>query len=221
MATTLERGERDLEEYVRTAFDDFQARLWTSAPGIVKSYDPQKQTVSVQLSIKAMQRQPDGLVKQISVPVLQDVPVQFPGAGGSAITFPVKPGDECLVTFSCRSPDTWQQSGGEQAPVDAGMHTLSGGFAMLGFRSNPEAAKMQGGADPDAVQVRSMDGKSSVSLKPGGAITMKNEGITFALSSEGIDITGGHIRHNGKNIGDTHTHGGIVRGGADTDPPNG
>lgn len=186
MSTTGERGERDLEEYVRSALDDFQSRLWTGSPGIVKSVDMAKQTCTVQLSIKTTQRMPDGSQKQISIPVLQDVPMQFPGGGGAAITFPVKPGDECFVHFASRSPDSWQQSGGEQAPVDSGMHSLSGGFASMGFKSNPEAAKMAGGADPDAVQVRSMDGKSSLSLKPGGDVSVKNDTANLTVSTSAI-----------------------------------
>lgn len=201
MSTTAERGDRDLEEYVRNALDDRMSQVWTSAPGIVKGYDAAKQTVSVQLSIKSTQRMPDGSVKFVSIPVLQDVPVQFPGAGGMKMTFPVKVGDECLVNFSCRSPDSWQQSGGEQAPVDAGMHSLSNGFAMLGFSSNPEAKKLQGGADPDAVQIRSADGQTAISLKggethikaPGADLTVSSSLIKGDVGGTLVKITGGRV----------------------------
>lgn len=199
---TTERGDLDLEEYMRAATDDLQSRMWTSAPGIIKGYDAKKQTVQVQLSVKSSQRMPDGSVKLVEIPVLQDVPVQFPGGGGYAMTFPVKVGDECLVNFSCRSPDSHQQNGGDkQTPVDAGMHTLSGGFAMLGFRSNPEAGKMKGGGDANAVQIRSYDGETAISLK-GGETTVKASGATLTVSSSLIKgdvggtlvkITGGRV----------------------------
>lgn len=211
MSQNRERGH-DTEELIRTALEDFQSRLWTSAPGIVKGYDPQKQTVKVQLSIKAVQRMPDGSTKHVSLPVLQDVPVQFPGAGGHMITFPVKEGDECLVTFSARSPDAWQQNGGEQPPVDAGMHSLSNGFAMLGFRSNPEAKKIAGGADPDAITIRHNDGQTMLSIKS-GEIIQKTGATEMKQTSDGWDFTGGHIKHNGKRIDDQHKHDGIVVGG--------
>ncbi len=200
MATTAER-DQDGEEMIRAALDDFKSGLWTSAPGIVKSYNAEKQTISVQLSVKTSQRMPDGSVKQVSIPVLQDVPVQFPGGGGHSMTFPVKPGDECLVNFSCRNPDAWQQSGGEQAPVDAGTHSLSHGFAMLGFRSNPEAAKRVGGGDADAVTIRSDDGQTVISLK-GGEVHTKAPGADLTVSSSLIKgdvggtlvkITGGRV----------------------------
>jgi phage baseplate assembly protein V len=65
--------------------------------------------------------------------------------------------------------------------------------------------------------------------------TVRGGGATMALSDDGVDIFGGTINirslsdiriespglfHNGKNIGVTHVHGGIVRGGADTDGPH-
>ncbi|EFO32128.1 putative baseplate assembly protein V [Roseibium sp. TrichSKD4] len=34
-----------------------------------------------------------------------------------------------------------------------------------------------------------------------------------------VDIKGDRVTHNGKNIGDTHKHGGVVRGQDKTDPP--
>lgn len=35
-----------------------------------------------------------------------------------------------------------------------------------------------------------------------------------------VHVIGGSLRHNDKNVGDDHTHGGIIPGGADTDIPN-
>ena len=220
MSTPLERADRDLEEYVRAAFDDLKAGLWTAMPGIVKSVDMAKQRCSVQISIKSIQKDEKGNFKQVALPLLQDVPLQFPGGGGAALTFPVKPGDETLVVFSSRSPDSWQQNGGENnAPIDAATHSLSGGFALMGFRSDPKAQALTGGAHADEVQLRSEDGQSSISLRPGGAITIKNQDVTLALSSGGLDITGGYVKHNGRNIGHDHVHGEVRRGGANTGVP--
>lgn len=44
-------------------------------------------------------------------------------------------------------------------------------------------------------------------------------GVTMKLSSAGLEVTGGQVKHNGKNIGDTHVHGGVVPGGANTSVP--
>jgi hypothetical protein len=42
----------------------------------------------------------------------------------------------------------------------------------------------------------------------------------MTMTSAGLSIVGGTITHNGKNIGDTHTHGGIVPGADNTLGPN-
>ncbi len=70
--------------------------------------------------------------------------------------------------------------------------------------------------------------------KRGQQVVMNAEGVTVSgaikltiVSAGDIEITAGGtvaitsagLTHNGKDIGDTHVHGGIVRGGAQTDPP--
>ncbi len=70
--------------------------------------------------------------------------------------------------------------------------------------------------------------------KRGQQVVLNAEGVTVSgaikltiVSAGDIEITAGgtvaitsaSLTHNGKNIGDTHVHGGIVRGGALTDPP--
>lgn len=54
----------------------------------------------------------------------------------------------------------------------------------------------------------------------GDAIVIAIGGVTLAISASGLAITGGTVTHNGKNIGSTHTHGGVDRGNDNTDPPN-
>lgn len=60
----------------------------------------------------------------------------------------------------------------------------------------------------------------TVQVAAGTALDVTIGGVKFRVSAEGVDITGGHVRHNGVNIGDTHVHGGIVPGSADTDVPS-
>ncbi|MBP0440686.1 baseplate assembly protein [Tianweitania sediminis] len=52
-----------------------------------------------------------------------------------------------------------------------------------------------------------------------GALVITVGGVTFNLSGAGLSITGGRVEHDGKNIGSNHVHSGILRGGANTDPP--
>lgn len=55
----------------------------------------------------------------------------------------------------------------------------------------------------------------------GGGVDVVVGGVTFSITGGGVEITGGEVRHNGKNIGDTHTHtdpAGIA--GSETSGPN-
>lgn len=56
----------------------------------------------------------------------------------------------------------------------------------------------------------------SVNGAGGGASSMNGN---FALTGT-LDVTGGAFTHNGKNVGATHTHGGVVAGGSNTAVPN-
>jgi phage baseplate assembly protein gpV len=44
-------------------------------------------------------------------------------------------------------------------------------------------------------------------------------GVTVEITDGGVAITGGTVTHDGKNIGSTHIHGGVVPGGGLTDVP--
>lgn len=52
------------------------------------------------------------------------------------------------------------------------------------------------------------------------AVAFSIGGHTVTLSSAGTKFEGGAVGHDGKDIGATHTHGGIIPGGADTLEPN-
>lgn len=44
-------------------------------------------------------------------------------------------------------------------------------------------------------------------------------GVCVEVTDSGVAITGGKVSHDGKNIGSTHIHGGVVPGGGLTDVP--
>ena len=61
-------------------------------------------------------------------------------------------------------------------------------------------------------------GDATITLKA-GSLSIKVGDVTLKVSAEGVDVTGGHVKHNGKNIGDSHIHGGVMPGGSTTDVP--
>lgn len=44
-------------------------------------------------------------------------------------------------------------------------------------------------------------------------------GVTVEITDDGVKIEGGKVTHDGKNIGSTHIHGGVVPGGGTSDVP--
>lgn len=229
MTIDLRDRSDSFEETLRAMFDDFKSGQFTSMPARVVSYDAQKQTISAQPTIKAYVLQKDGTSKATEYPVIPDIPVQFPGAGGQTMTFPVKAGDECLLNFCSRSQDSWQQSGGVQAPMDTGMNNLSNAFAMLGFRSNPRALQ---NVSTTATEVRSDDGNTKISLSGEGGVGVSTDKSVTVAAAQGVSITGGagnvtftgtlivtgEIILNGIHLS-THKHTGVQPGGGTSAGP--
>ncbi|HCJ6244992.1 Gp138 family membrane-puncturing spike protein [Escherichia coli] len=191
--------------------------LRVSMPGIVQSFDPDAVTVVVQPAIKGYEPDSNGINQSTTLPLLVDVPVVFPRGGGCTLTFPVKAGDECLVIFADRCIDFWWQSGGIQEPVDERMHDLSDAFCIVGPQSQ---AKKIGGISTSAVELRSDDGETKLSLNPAsGAINGTAPG-GFNLNGLKI-LSDGRLQLVDGSVVDKHTHGGVEPGGSSTAPLGG
>ncbi|MEY4953701.1 MAG: hypothetical protein RL299_2125 [Pseudomonadota bacterium] len=61
-------------------------------------------------------------------------------------------------------------------------------------------------------------GSATITLS-GNGLTIAVGGVTLAVTSDGVEVTGGMVKHNAKNIGSTHTHGGVVPGASQTSAP--
>lgn len=59
----------------------------------------------------------------------------------------------------------------------------------------------------------------NINVKAGASVTFTVQGIKVVISGSGVDITGGNVTHNGKNIGATHVHIDVVPGGGLSGPP--
>lgn len=203
------------------ALDGRQTTIWTALPGIIESFDAAKMTCVVQPAIQGRNTTKDGVASFVNMPLLLDCPVVFPGGGGVTLTFPVKKGDEALVVLASRCIDGWWQLGGVQPQLEARMHDLSDGFALVGVRSQPR--KLSGVSTAHA-QLRSDDGEAFVDLDPTGHVVkiQATTATTATFSPSGIALhsPAGALTHNGVNVGDTHVHGGVTAGAANTLVPH-
>ncbi|MCL6442077.1 MAG: hypothetical protein K6T83_01200 [Alicyclobacillus sp.] len=153
------------EELFRVFGESIANGLRVAIPGIIQSFDPIEQTVTVQPAIRERIRDPETLeYRWETLPLLVDVPIVLPRAGGFALTLPVRQGDECLVIFGDMCIDSFWQNGGVQNQPDKRRHDLSDGFAILGTWSQPRVLPNYA---TNAAQLRTDDGTTYISIKPG------------------------------------------------------
>jgi len=103
--------------------------------GSIVSYDPSKNTASIQIGMKR-QLPTDEVV---DYPVLQDCPVMFLSGGQSFISLPITEGDTCLILFNDRDIDTWWYSGQNNVPPSGRAHSLSDAIVIVGVRNQTNA----------------------------------------------------------------------------------
>jgi hypothetical protein len=196
-----------------------QSELWTAMPGIVNSVNHAQVTCTVQPATRSLVTGLDGTQKWVDLPLLLDVPIVFPSAGGFTLTLPIAAGDEVLVVFSSRCIDAWWQSGGHQnIQAELRMHDLSDGFAIPGPRSlaNPLAS-----FSSTTCRLQKVDGTAYLEITPAGAINIVAPGgvnITGPVVASSTIQATGDVHGAGKSLA-THVHSGVSTGGSDTGPP--
>lgn len=226
------------------------AGIRVAMPGIVVSFDTDAVTAVIQPAIKGYEPDANGNQISISMPLLVDVPVAFPRGGGVTLTFPVKAGDECELIFNDRCIDFWWQNGGEQEPVHPRQHHIGDAVALLApmsqakkisgistdaaqlrsddgstyFELNPATQKIKIVA-PGGLEVITPLADFSEKVTVRGLLTWMGGMVGTVVSGVASKITGavefiGTVKANGKDIDDTHTHGGVQTGGGNTGRPN-
>ncbi|BEM86838.1 hypothetical protein SME46J_13080 [Serratia marcescens] len=246
MVTNNERQDSP-ELVLKAVADSLSTSLRVAMPGIILSFDAGAVTATIQPAVKSSVRQADGTLSSVALPLLVDVPVMFPRGGGVTLTFPVTAGDECLVVFADRCIDYWWQNGGVQEPVDQRQHHLADAFAMVGPQSQAKkisgistsAAQFRSDDGSTYLEIDPATKKMKI-VAPGGlevitpqadfseAVTIKGllswmGGMVGSIASgTAAKITGmaefvGEVFANGKRIDDKHKHGGVERGGGQTD----
>ena len=128
--------EQRRQEELQALKQDIFKNLHCALPGIVVSFDVESQTAVIRPAVRRERRGQssrswDGTSRArplVPFPLLRDVPVFMP------VSFDVHEGDACLVIFADRDIDAWFESGEAEVPPSGRMHSLSDGFAFVGFR---------------------------------------------------------------------------------------
>lgn len=172
--------------------------LWTTLVAQVISYNPTKRTIEAQPLIKDLLLDENDEVQATTLPLLRDVPVIYPSAGIFEITFPITPGDECLILISKQCIDNWFIHGNLQPPFELRSFDLSDGFALLRPFSQPALA---GKTIPSSneFQIRTSDGQTVISISPTNIVKIKTpmshveiNGTNGNITVQGtaVDVTG-------------------------------
>ena len=118
-----------LTELLNEVFRNKMIDVHTSIPAIVVSFDAVKKT---KYAIPAIKRKYEGSVEAEQLPLLVDIPVNFPQSSKAIVAFPLEAGDPVTLVFSERSLDFWKKSGGIVDPDDRRTHSLSDAVAFPG-----------------------------------------------------------------------------------------
>ena len=159
-----------LAELISRAIDANRRELHTAMPGIVTAVDAQAGTVDVQPQLNVPSPDPEG--EPETLPILPDVSVLFPRAGGFSCRFPVVAGDTVLLVFNERDIGAWQVRGEPGVPGDNRPHSLSGAVAVPGLFADANAptipTSMLVGKEDTAASTIELDG-SSIRLTEGAS----------------------------------------------------
>ena len=123
-------SEENRHEELQVMKRDIFSSLHCALPGTVVSFDAESQTAVIQPAVsRVIPTVAEGSPSSVSMPLLRDVPVFMP------VSFEINPGDACLVIFADCDIDAWFESGEAEVPGSNRMHSLSDGFAFVGFRT--------------------------------------------------------------------------------------
>lgn len=146
--------------------DSLAARIHTSLPAIVKSYDVATQVATVQLAVQ---------LRGHSVPPLSDVPVCWPGGAAGFVHVPLAAGDTVLVVFTEEDFSGWHATGSVSAPRVLARHGLHA-VAIPGLRRAATPLDVTGGhvtvGAASELRLGSDSASDPVALEPGLAAVL-------------------------------------------------
>lgn len=196
------------------------ADLRVALPGIVQSFDPATQTVSVQIAVREAVSTPSG-PQNTPMPVINNVPIVLQRAGALCLTMPIQAGDECLLIFADNCFDLWWARGGVQNQFEIRRHNFWDCFCIPGPWSQPRVLSNYSTA---SAQLRTEDGTTVVDVGE-GKITLTAPQLEINCSGQ-VNISGSQVvisssgddtEVDGKTFV-THQHTGVQSGGSDTGP---
>lgn len=177
----------DWIEVLEHAIEGKLSSVWTALPALIVSFDASKRTCVAQATIQMQFCDEKKKTQWLTLPVIPDVPVQFPGGGGFVMTFPLKAGDEGILIFASRCIDHWWEHGEVQQQAELRMHDLSDAFFIPTVRSVPNVEASISTTD---VMLRALD-------PAGPQVTLKADNTVLVKAPASVAVTAPTITLNG------------------------
>jgi len=169
-AAALGNGQT-MEDVARAVVEAERAQIHTSVPAKVV-VDSDGKTVRLQPTVKVPRRKDDGSMEYVQLPEIEAI-VHQAGGGDTALTLPIKTGNEGFVSFGMAAFDAWQANGGVQQAVSTRTHQLSDGMFVPGIRSKPRDLP---DISTEAAETRSDDGKHRTITHPKNGVKVTVNG---------------------------------------------
>jgi hypothetical protein len=136
----LQASEPDLKDALQLFKKEVMLELHSHHIGVIEEFDALTQTATVRLAYKRTFFKNDskgGLTPELlDYPLLGDVPCVFLGGGKGNLTFPIEPGDECILLINDRDIDRWWATSNSESGTDSlRLHALTDAIALVGVRS--------------------------------------------------------------------------------------
>lgn len=186
-----------IKEWIRKGGEN----IHVSMIGKIETYDPQTNRASI--TPVGTMTCPDW--QELPFPTIHNVPIQYPcGNGGkSGVTFPVKQGDTCIIIFADHQIENFLS--GEKSD-DMRNHSMNDAYAIPTLFS-------------DSVPTVKSNPNDVCMFNNGSLVVLNSSSMTINLADgTSVSIGGGDLVVNGISVVH-HVHGGITRGGANTDQP--
>lgn len=170
-----------LAEVIVGAIERAISELHTGLPSRVVAFNPSKGLCSVKPLLMRVVFDEEGNEIEEELPVINNVPIHYPGGGGWFIIFPLKAGNLVYLSFAERSIDTWLEAepGEVVDPVQTRKHDLSDAIAIPSLR--PSSAPISDLANlGDNCRIGFEGGDPAIVLKPDGTMEF-GEGATESM----------------------------------------
>tara|TARA_R110000744_G_scaffold19866_3_gene52173 strand:- start:2242 stop:2919 length:678 start_codon:yes stop_codon:yes gene_type:complete len=168
-------------------FDDYNF----TKPGHIVEYFPVTQTATVRISNDTTYSTSFNDDLTVVPVLLYDVPTFTPGGGNYHITFPIKAGDPCLLTFSEFGYDHWFvddvdaagiRSDGHPQPWTRRKFSLADGFCQVGWNNLKTAIE---GYSANDSEWRNIDRAQRITLVEDGNIHIATGSTTVNIAPDG------------------------------------